>query len=90
MITAKEAAQLSEQKTTAEHLAYIESRIVEAAKAKERKIELRNSPYYDWLYSTPTGVAAEVVAELRKNGYTVSMYYKEHSIAVDMALVVKW
>jgi hypothetical protein len=83
MISAKEAAQLSEQKSAAEHLAYIESCIVEAAKAKERKIELRNSPYYDWLYSTPTGVVAEVVAELRKSGYTVVT-------RCVTALVVKW
>ena len=90
MITAKEAAQLSEQKTANEHLAYIESQIIEATKLKKRSVELRESPYFDWLYSNPKGIAADVINTLREKGYTVKMYYKEHSIAVDMALVIEW
>ena len=90
MITAKEAAELSETMTASEHLSYIESEIKAAAKNKSRKIMLRDEPYARWLYSKPTGEAAEVVGTLQKHGYRVQHYYQGHSIAVDMALVISW
>jgi hypothetical protein len=89
MITAKEASQLSGP-SAEDYLNHIDKMIREAAKNKARQIMIRDEPYARWLYGQPAGEAKLVLDTLKKNGYTVEHYYKEHSIAVDMALVIKW
>lgn len=89
MITAKEAAELAGPSAD-DYLKYIDEQIREVAKAKGRSVMIRKEPYARWLYSKPSGEAAKVLQTLKDNGFKVSHYYKEHSIAVDMALVIEW
>lgn len=91
MITAKEAAELSGP-SAEDYLAFLESKIVEAAKKKCREVTIRENPYAYWLYDSsecPREVA-KAITTLREKGYKLELYYQEHSIAVDMALVIKW
>lgn len=89
MITAKEAAELSGP-SAEDYLKLIEEYITKAAANKARQTMIREEPYARWLYSKPSGEASKALTTLKELGYTVEHYYKEHSIAVDMALVIKW
>lgn len=89
MITAKEAAQMAGP-SAQDYIDFIESEIKTAANNKARSIMLRSEPYARWLYSKPDAEAQAAMDILKMNGYKLEHYYKEHSIAVDMALVIKW
>ena len=90
MITAEQARLLAGP-TAEEYLEIISDRIEKAAKNKEREVIIRDNPYADWLYSEQNmpAVPRKVVETLRKNGFTVSLYYKEPPF-VDMGLWIRW
>lgn len=90
MITAEQARLLAGP-TAEEYLEIISDRIEKAAKNKEREVIIRDNPYADWLYSEQNmpAVPRKVVETLRKNGFTVSLYYNELQF-VDMGLWIRW
>lgn len=91
MITAKEAKELSGP-SAEYYLDFIEVKIREAAVNKGKKVTIRENPYAKWLYSEKDMSPAEksAINTLKDNGFSVSLYYCEHSMAVDMGLVVSW
>jgi len=91
MITAQEAAELAGPRAE-DYLEFIEAKIKEAANNKCREVSIREEPYAYWLYgsSEKPREVAKAIATLKENGFKLKLYYQEHSIAVDMALVIKW
>lgn len=90
MITAEEAVALAGP-GAAEYLAEIESKIRFAAKAGKRELIIRDQPYANWFYPKlePGCVGAEVVNQLNKNGFKVSLHYAEMQF-VDIGLKITW
>lgn len=91
MITAKEAKELSGP-STQDYLYFIEEKIKAAASDKKKQIIIRDTPYASWLYSEKdmSPAAKSAIETIKNNGFSVSLYYCEHSMAVDMGLVVSW
>ena len=89
MITAKEAAEIAGP-CAADYLKFLEEKIKDSAKKNARSVCIREEPYARWLYSKPSKEAEKTMEVLKTNGFQLEHYYKEHSIAVDMGLIIKW
>jgi hypothetical protein len=90
MITAEQARELAGP-TVEEYLKDISVYIEKAAKEQKREVIIRTQPYADWMYSESSApeVAKQVLAELRKAGFTVEMYYDALQF-VDLGMRIKW
>ena len=90
MITAKQAIELAGPGAT-EYLAEIESKIRSAAKTGKRELIIREQPFAYWLYPRleQGSIGSEVVNELNKNGFKVSLHYAEMQF-VDIGLKITW
>lgn len=88
MLTAQEAREIAGPDAK-DYLEIIDGRIRAAAEMKEREVIIRDQPYANWLYGTPSKVAKEVIKKLKEYGYDVDLYYQESQF-VDMGLWIKW
>ncbi len=90
LITAEQARDLSGGPME-KHLEILSGHIEKAAKDGKREVVIRQGPYDNWLYQTPkpNTLAANVIDQLKKAGYKVSLYYNESQF-VDMGLKISW
>jgi len=90
MITAQQARELAGP-TAKDYLKFIDEKIRQAATDKKHEVFIRENPYASWLYkeSDLSDEPRKAVQELRKLGFTVSLYYQENQF-VDIALWIQW
>lgn len=87
-ITAAEAKELAGP-TIVERLDAVYDLIRTAATNRERRVALHDDFWVNGGYSK-TPQWKEAVSILENDGFRVSFYYKEMSIAVDMYTLVEW
>ncbi len=88
-LTAELAASLSGPSAD-EYRERIDDQIRDAASKAERVLILRQQPYADWARSAkPDPIGAQVMKELRDDGFKVSLHYEEKQF-VDYGLKIEW